>query len=617
MPDFFVHLSPSRECIGSSEVVAAASSLFEKVLFGRLEHVSMPHARLLVSRDSEAGIDYYADGRGFIVRQGFCFHPESDGTMPRLVPLEEMFQQFLDGEDPRLLSVEGTFVCQVWDETKRRGLLWNDQAGTNYASFHSGGLGHCISTNGLVLARSLGVGLDPAGVSHLLIRGQLPAPYSVFSGLRRLSLGESAIMDAKGLRVQQHWLPYREERRLSFRESVDVISDAARKVMLNYRSLGLSCVTDLTAGYDTRMVLCAAMAAGLPVGTTVNGEYEDTDVAVAREVASGLGLPFHYYRERDLWNVEIDSSICRELLYRTAGELRYTEAYHHRLTRPELASRYQLHFAGSGNNTTRYYPWGQEFFGIGRRRLANIDNAIRYRYLHHPPPPGLLPASVLPAFVEDVRQRLTQICTMVPGSRTTAQLDAAFIWKAAGHVPAYHSAVSGFLFSLSPLNSVSYVGASLEIPWPYKLTSHLSRSVAANLAPKAASFRTQYGASAAPPSLATLPQEALQLFKRTHHLFAKVDRVLLGGRLLSRSVTPPAVPPVPPYVSEHFRDAMRPDAMFSAALYEGEGLGALLSPLWTQGPRKDMHIQRVATVEFLCRELNFRPGKDFWSQRAG
>ena len=115
--------------------------------------------------------------------------------------------------------------------------------------------------------------------------------------------------------------------------------------------------------------------------------------------------------------------MCRELLYRTGGELPFTEVYQHLLSRPRLAQDFGLHLMGGGGELLRYFPWGQEFFGVGRGRLANVERSLDYRFLDVAPPPLLFSRNFLPALRSPLGAHAGAICRDQPGARTTQQLD--------------------------------------------------------------------------------------------------------------------------------------------------------------------------------------------------
>src|SRR3712207_5446586 len=242
-----------------------------------------------------------------------------------------------------------------------------------------------------------------------------------------------------------------------------------------------------------------------------------------------------YFNTPLLWRVEITPDMRQELLYRTNGELPFTEVYHHLLSRPKLAHEFDLHLMGGGGELLRYFPWGQEFFGIGRWRLASVNRLLDYRFLDVSPPPSLFSQNWLPALRSRLGARIEAICREQPGTRTTQQLDAVYVWKRTNHESLYISAVHDWLPSVAPLLSAGVVKAAISMPWKMRLTSQLLRRMIYAISPRAArAAATVYGATAEPTSFKNVHLAAWQSAKRAAHLFDKLDRIVLKGTLTKR-----------------------------------------------------------------------------------
>jgi hypothetical protein len=142
-----------------------------------------------------------------------------------------------------------------------------------------------------------------------------------------------------------------------------------------------------------------------------------------------------------------------------------------------------------------------------------------------------------------------------------------------------------------------------------KLTSGLQRSLIDALSPAAASVRTSYGATAAPPSLSTLHLEAYQAFRQTQHALEKIEKVVFRG-VLTRGGAPKAEVRFPIW-TEAFSKMLDTQRMKSAALYNADELANLVSGRPASGTGA-ARVLVVATIEELCRELDYEIGADFF-----
>ena len=79
-----------------------------------------------------------------------------------------------------------------------------------------------------------------------------------------------------------------------------------------------------------------------------------------------------------------------------------------------------------------------------------------------------------------------------------------------------------------------------------------------------------------------------------------------------RSVTLVTQGRIPVFTPE-FQSLLNPDHMYSSALYAPDGLRRALSGGEIEWYSRMSLIVRLAQVEQLCLELDFRPGPDFWA----
>lgn len=544
------------------------------------------------------------DGYGWIVVKGIMFDIGADG--PR-VDLETVWNRFSTNRRIDWNRFEGFFALAVWDGRGRRGFALNDQTSTLNAYYAEDERYVYFATRALPLARVLGRGIDPASAREFLARGALVAPSTMFTGLKRLDVGEHVVFEDHAASVGRHWhFPDRIESwslRRSAEEAAGVSSDRVRRYAL---AAGGKAVFDLTSGYDSRLLASAAHHAGIEPSVTVNGPGDDEEVVIASRVAQAAGWPMFHFDPFDSWTRTVDAETRRQLAIRTDGNLPFTEIYHHLVTRPVLAAEFRLHAAGVGGEFIRYHPWGQEFFRIGRRGRANVDNILKFRMLHGGAPPPVFASDWYGLFKKQLRSRVEAVCALLPGTLITQQLDAVHVWKQTGHPSLYLSATFDWLPTTVPSMSAGFVTVGMVTPWRHRLTAGLTRRVIHTLCPEAASVVTRYGGTAGPVRPSNLIRHLYQPLKRFGHLAAKLDRVFLRGVVTGRLRPRVPWPPVP-YAADEFRSFLNPDSMYTRELFCDAGFAWLRS--WTGASEK--LLLRVATLEQVCRELDFKPDAGF------
>ncbi len=571
-------------------------------------------AALLRTSSSGRTPGFFGGPDGWVVLKGLVFDTRSSSPE---VDLEDILRCLLSDGPPALNRYEGAFAAVAWDARSGHGWAFNDQASilNLYYAEREGGL--WVTTCALPLARALGLALSPDGVREFVARGAVIAPSTMFDGLQRVSIGEHVRYDGT-FRRGRHWSAYQSPAEYrSIEGAAEKVAAMAADRIERFASVGGQMVVDLTGGLDSRLLAGAADFAGLHPEVTVNGPPGLEDVRIALQVAAAAGWPMHHFETPLVWTEEITAEMRRELTYRTGGESPFTEIYHHRITRPTLAGSFRLHAIGIGGEFLRYHPWGQEFMGIGRRRLANVGNVLRYRLLEGPPPKDLFRNTGYDLLVAGLRDRVRAVCLEEPESLTTQQLDAVHVWKMTGHSSFYLSSVWNWLPSVAPLLTAGFLETGVAMPWRMRLTGRLQRGTIERLCPRAARVPTQYGGTGGRMRASDVPLELWQLAKRSGHLMSKLDQVLLGGRGARVLCLPePAGKGTIPYLTREFRDFLRPKALRSRELYDPEGLRGLLGGTDPEWLARETWILRLATIEQLCAELDCRPDADLLSGRG-
>jgi hypothetical protein len=554
---------------------------------------------------------FYArpDGAGWVVVKGIMVDTRSDTPA---VNLEQLLDQILIEGPGDLNRYEGVYAVAAWDAHKGQGWAFNDQVSSLnlYYGEYDGGL--YVSTISLALARALGLELDPFSVQEFLLRSCILVPGSMFAGLRRVEIGEHIHYRAGKLIQGVHWHvcdPQSRASRAHYRsveKAAETTASLAVDRISRFSAIANPVINDLTGGLDSRLLSSAAEAAGLDVTVTVNGPPESEDVRISHKVAEAMDWDMRYFDIQSLWAEDIDPEMRRELVYRTNGELGFTEIYHHLLSRPTLGQQYGLHMIGIGGEFARTFP---------------MEEAFKMRYgslVVGTPPADLFTFDSYTDFYTRFQKRLKAHSCRENGASMTQQLDAAFIWKMTSHASQYLSAVHNWLPSVAPMLGAEVVQTATAMPTRWRLGSQLQRQIIACLSPRASQIESFHSArqelrGTAQPGPKTVAVETLRYGKRLAKAFER--RALKGvfsKRSSTKTITLVTQGRVPLFTSE-FRRFLDPRTMYSRALYAPDGLQRVLSGDDAEWSSKVFLIVRLAQMEQLCRELDVRPEPDFWA----
>lgn len=568
-----------------------------------------PNAGCLLVNVAEYNIAWFEDARGWLVIKGAAF--TRDPSEPHLTPAA-LFAGLLAHRDEWLRRLQGSFALALWDADRRELLLLNDQVSTSNLYFGAVDGDYLATTAIMPAAVTFGIAPDPGSVREHLARGGLLSPSVFFAGIERVKIGQHIRLNAAGVwRRATHWYPFQDTTVYrSFNAAVEAyaaallpaVAQSAAAAQQQRRTL-----IDLTGGYDTRMMVAAALRAGLDFDVITNPPQRD--ITAARRVARTMGLCHHIFGPETQEDLELSPDALQELLYRTAGELYFGFPAHWSLSLKKLRPDYGIHLAGTGGELTRAHSWSHEFWNIGRVRPPHIDRMLRYRLFQlGRTPVGLYRRDWWPDFVSHYAARARNFFEYPDNTLNTQRLEALSFWRKSA-VFSFQSAMYGFIPMASPMCVATVCDVALAIPWQYKLNARLARAVIHRLSPELAALPTAYGSTAGPLRLSNLHLETKQAFKHAHHLASKVDRTIAGG-IMTRVFGTGRWRYPNPYIPADLLPLLTPDAMFSKDLYDPAGLAAFLNRSDTSW-RHRVHLSSILNIEMLFRECNFRPDAAF------
>ncbi len=203
----------------------------------------------------------YQELRQTLQSQGHRFTTQSDTEV--IVHLyEEMGPACVD-------NLNGMFAFALWDEREQRLLLARDHLGIKplYYSLQGGRLSFASELKALLVDGDATRKMDPASVADYFRWLYIPAPHTIFEGIKKLPPGSRLLMTAEGVRIEQYW-------RVEF-PAVPVASLTEDEWAERLRAA-------------IRSAVRRQMVADVPVGVFLSGGVDSSGiVAMARECVPG------------------------------------------------------------------------------------------------------------------------------------------------------------------------------------------------------------------------------------------------------------------------------------------------------------------------------------------
>lgn len=198
-----------------------------------------------------------------------------------------------------LKFLRGMFALAIWDERCQRLFLARDRVGKkplNYAVTKAG-LAFCSELHRLSRHPGVDNGMDLEALELYLQCQFIPAPWTIYRGLRKLPPAHYAVYDHSGLKIEQYWdVDYRDKIQISEADALDTLeeklTEAVRLRMIADVPLGAL----LSGGVDSSVVVALmAKLSNEPVRTFSMGFEEETfnELPWAQQAATRCGTLHH------------------------------------------------------------------------------------------------------------------------------------------------------------------------------------------------------------------------------------------------------------------------------------------------------------------------------------
>jgi len=195
--------------------------------------------------------------------------------------------------------LRGMFALAIWDERRQQLVLARDRVGKkplNYAVTPSG-IAFCSELHPLSRHRGIDGGMDLEALELYLQCQFIPAPWTIYRGIRKLPPAHYAIYDHNGLKIEKYWeVDYRDKIRISEADALDSfeeeLTEAVRLRMIADVPLGGL----LSGGVDSSVVVALmAKLSSEPVRTFSIGFEEESfnELPWAQQAAERCGTQHH------------------------------------------------------------------------------------------------------------------------------------------------------------------------------------------------------------------------------------------------------------------------------------------------------------------------------------
>lgn len=204
------------------------------------------------------------------------------------------YQFFSDGDTEVILKafhawgedcvnhLSGMFAFAVWDVQRKRLFLARDRFGIKplYYTQNTKRLQFASNTQALLASSEVDTSLDPVALHYqFTLHGVVPAPHTVFQGIRKLAPGHSMMVEANGtqqIRRYWHYPATRPDRAMSEGEWLEAIHHELREAVRKRNEIAdVPVGVLLSGGLDSSLLVALLAEAGVSDLRTFSVGFED------------------------------------------------------------------------------------------------------------------------------------------------------------------------------------------------------------------------------------------------------------------------------------------------------------------------------------------------------
>jgi asparagine synthase (glutamine-hydrolysing) len=514
--------------------------------------------------------------------------------------------QYLELGAERLAAhLQGLFAIVIGDERTGTVQVITDRCGSLHLFVREDPAAFWLSTSSAVLGGRGGGGLDPVALHELVATGIVFEDRSLWTGVRKVPPATVLTLGPGGRSERRYWrFGQIEAERLGTEEAADRVLDGLTRIIEALPESDLPLVSDLTGGYDSRLLLAGLLASGRRFETTVSGAAGHPDVVVSQRIASELGLSHGVVAPAGPPSAELFDAALRL----TDGE--YDAFDYARILRVHrgLAERYAMSLNGSFGELARGYWWELLWPRLASRRPLDAGLVARKRFAAFPYDARVFDGQARLALAEHLTEVAGRAAAEAAGLPNTSQLDAVYYrmrmqrWQ--GRIA---SATSQLWPAFSPLGFTEAIDPILSARASARFRSLLVRALLARHAPRLAQIPLEHGYPPCPATVLNLPRFAPLARHYAEKVASKIaNRLGVGGQ----ASTPEASATLTPRgaYADLFRDLPLAQWLSQPALADSGLLvpQRLIETLDPDRPRRGTALEqwrRLVTVEALLRSL--------------
>jgi asparagine synthase (glutamine-hydrolysing) len=188
--------------------------------------------------------------RDELIGKGHRFKTRSDS--------EVVLHAYAEWGDAFVERLDGMFGFALFDQARRRVLIGRDRLGIKPLYYLDDGQRVIFASEAKAILQVPGVtrAVDPVALHQYLSLGYVPAPLSIFQGIKKLPVASMMIIEGGGARIQRYWsLPAHVEERKTEAQWVDELLAELERAVVSQMVSDVPLGAFLSGGIDSSSIV--------------------------------------------------------------------------------------------------------------------------------------------------------------------------------------------------------------------------------------------------------------------------------------------------------------------------------------------------------------------------
>ena len=279
------------------------------------------------------------------------------------------------GADVLARELEGVFSIVVCDARSQSVVVITDPMGSLHTYLRQTAHGVWVSTSSIALSDAQA--LDPVGLAEYLSMGIIYEDRSLWLGVRKLAPATITVIQGGQPSTRCYWhIAQALAPRLSLNDASEAMMTNLVATLKQLGSRFKPGVSDLTGGYDSRLLLCGILESGLNFEYTVAGPPDSADVVTAQAIADQLGLKLNHIQNQPSFS----KARFEQAIALSDGEYNAFDYARILESQGPMSERFAMSLNGSFGEVARGYWWELLWPHIDKIRPLDAAMIARKRF---------------------------------------------------------------------------------------------------------------------------------------------------------------------------------------------------------------------------------------------